>query len=1137
MFAKRAWLTGAFCIVLCSDIVRAGLLEPIRREDASPTSTLTTAARTTSTEDTISQESTTSSRATTTELADSASVASTSIKLTSSTSTTSAATSAPSALNGNVASNSSNIYSNSTIEAGELPIQPRITPGWGVAGAILLITGAIHALIGIKNTWLHTFFSTAFLTGLCTAVLIVYVMILPVSDGVQGAYVVACVCAGVILGGSATIFKELTESLGCLLGGFCLSMWLLTLREGGLLLDNSTGTIIFIIAFTLAGFALYFSHYTRPYALIGSISFSGATAAVLGIDCFSKAGYKEFWAYIWALNDNLFPLGATTYPLTKGIRVEIALIVIISIVGIISQVKLWKVLQEHQTKRATARAEAQRERDLEEANLGQQIEDQTARERRQWEAAYGGKADGSVLSSKDSGVADVNEKKGRYSHATDVIELAELPTPSPNFPESPMTPADEWDEINLTNEAKSRGELVIEDDNQNLGSPAPAAHGKTWVVGADGEANPASIVPQRNSQRFSTSVGPGLTPLPFRIPDAAEGDDDDRSSIATFNDDDDRSVTLHNRASRASLGQRLSVGSAHILRSLSRNSTGSGHSKKKASQLSPTSLSHDWTQSKEDLVSRPRAEEDTRSVAATVDQVSTNGDEDRSKTGQHGLGIEITAELNDKTSGAIGRSNEQPKSPTIRISEDGQAACEKSGPPQSPSVAQSTAPVPAVLTKDHLPTGLSRVASAYRTNEWAKHLSFADLPEPENLRPSPQPSLEEAIKDDEIAAPVKIEELQQTAQNATPAPAVTRSLSSASHSPPGSGPVTRSNSRNSTTNAKNLTVSAGSNTEANSKFGLVKAAAPPSVHATRGFQRRSTSQGQRNSDVFVPPIAEEQHGVRYAETQNLYDDPVSGGISPVNSEHSQSAVRLPVPGVVSYSSPQTLLGKRELLLRNKSSILGMPGPENKSFAPQTVASDAGSLRNYPSRSSFGGQDLDDMPLSQRKKLIRQSSILSAGSAADSRPNSHVGPSYGMSQTMAENSSFNSHQPQRRSTLPSQQAREAQLASFRDSVAKETRVPSSPVYNLTPASSHDLLPSQSGGGLHQTANMSTAEIQRSVEQSRAMLMNQRGQEAQRKEMERQQKERNDRMFEEKMRSSTYLMDAHRDAMRKMQSAAK
>lgn len=34
-----------------------------------------------------------------------------------------------------------------------LPISPKITPAMGGAGAILLITGVIYAVIGIKNKW------------------------------------------------------------------------------------------------------------------------------------------------------------------------------------------------------------------------------------------------------------------------------------------------------------------------------------------------------------------------------------------------------------------------------------------------------------------------------------------------------------------------------------------------------------------------------------------------------------------------------------------------------------------------------------------------------------------------------------------------------------------------------------------------------------------------------------------------------------------------------------------------------------------------------------------------------------------------------------------------------------------------
>lgn len=120
----------------------------------------------------------------------------------------------------------------------------------------------------------------------------------PVSDAVQGGFFVAALLTGIIFGALSLVFADITDGLGCLLGGFCLSMWFLTLKEGGLI-GSTTGRAIFIGGMSVAGFSLSFSHYTRNYGLIVCISFAGATITVLGIDCLSRAGLKEFWLYLW----------------------------------------------------------------------------------------------------------------------------------------------------------------------------------------------------------------------------------------------------------------------------------------------------------------------------------------------------------------------------------------------------------------------------------------------------------------------------------------------------------------------------------------------------------------------------------------------------------------------------------------------------------------------------------------------------------------------------------------------------------------------------------------------------------------------------------------------------------------------
>lgn len=68
----------------------------------------------------------------------------------------------------------------------ELPIPPAITPALSVAGAYLVISGALYTLIGIKTKWyiprwpftiapnnksrLHIFLSAAYLTSLAVTV-------------------------------------------------------------------------------------------------------------------------------------------------------------------------------------------------------------------------------------------------------------------------------------------------------------------------------------------------------------------------------------------------------------------------------------------------------------------------------------------------------------------------------------------------------------------------------------------------------------------------------------------------------------------------------------------------------------------------------------------------------------------------------------------------------------------------------------------------------------------------------------------------------------------------------------------------------------------------------------------------------
>jgi hypothetical protein len=1006
-----------------------------------------------------------------------------------------------------------------TIPAGHLPIEPKLTPGWGVAGTILLLTGVAYALVGIKNRMIHTFFSTAFAASLGVAVLIVYVMKPEVSDALQGGYVVAAVVSGCILGAASTFFREITEGLACALGGFCVSMWLLCLVPGGLL-GPVVSKAIFIACFTVGGFAFYFSHFTRDWALILTIAFSGATVTVLGIDCFSRAGLKEFWAYVWELNDDLFPLGANTYPVTKGIRVETAAIVIIFLFGIISQIKLWKIVREKREKKAEEAAEGERNLREEEEQAGRNIEEANARERRQWERIYG---DGDVSSSTASRTSNdgeaQNEKKNRHSqtdssktHTASVVEVIEM-TDMPSSGQPQKQPIVTL----MSSEQDEDGRVTVRVASDDTTQPTA----RTTNEGVDTDTNVQSlhIVGEQTDRRISTqssiakSTAPPIVPLPFTIPVADENDNDgafindNRSSVATFADEEDSGLhTPDHRHSFAKRFSRLSRGSMELLGNISNRS----------SRVLGDHQELEHGESTDELViprSRSRLRDDNGSIAATIDDESVSGDDRHSLPIQElPKNIEINAELSGKeVQGELGPDVSGAKDAAVLGANDAAEPKDLEQPEGRPvegvdktKSATSGSSLRASLTKDRLPRSLSRVALSYRTNEWAKHLSSAEAPALDDIQTPTSKNL--AVPTMETPAPVHVDELRKSSNEGTPAPAITRSNSQASNL---SHTASRLSVKQHVPAALALLTGEGQSRS-------------PGTTPTSGVMPRSSSGGLRMSSGGIGPIAEEQVGPR--TTPPIPEGEVMGAPT-LNLPVSPEGQRSSTPGVVSYSSPQTLIGQREMYLRNRSAgnLLASSSEVNLP-ARHRASSDAGSLSNYPMYAAAVGVDVDDLPLNQRKELMRQSSLNPSTSTPSLQRLS--GGSNGNVFNNPE-ALTNSHQPKRVSTLPNSVVREAALANFRQSVQHELRAGTPVISNSgreTPFTPQSLLGSRE------------VEVQRNVDMSRNILLSQKQAEAQRRETQQRQKEWADKAFDERMRNGD-LLDVHREAMRKLQKHAK
>lgn len=853
---------------------------------------------------------------------------------------------------------------------------------------MLILSGVVYTLVGIKNKTLHVSLSAAYIASLSVTVLIIYVMNLPVSNGSQGAYLVAIVLTGLIFGGASLIFTEMTEGLGCLLGGFCFSMWLLVLKPGGLVTEQSS-KCIFIAVFTFAGFSTSFSHYTRPYGLIGGVSFAGATVVMLGVDCFSRAGLKEFWAYVWELNDVLFPIGATTYPITRGMKVEIAAIIFVFLAGVISQMKLWKVIKERREQRALEHLNDQRSLEKEEENVGNAIEHAAAEDRDQWEAVYGNKEGtksfGPPTSIQDSGVGDMESKKSARSEVVslrksdETIEMAPMPS------DTSKTSAG----LVLDDKVQDSGAITVfttQDPTPRIldgnGSPIEAkseSHSslrnsvalnqkeeKSWVVGADGEARlerPSSL---GNSKRLST--GPDVVPLPFKIPENEVTSS--RSSVATFADDEDGA---NNKRSK-----HLSTGSIQM-RKPSRASTPSRQSPRN-SKISTAAEGV----STEDLVI-PRSVEDDRasSIAATADGFSDDEDlksirssadngpdttdsvlpdqsaipsvfesPKKSEKSAHGDANRRTsvAKVATISTERVLRDEDEPEQlpvavksrvpstepqmDTLPVKENSSEANKSDAAPSTTSTVESKM---VSITKERLPPQVSKVVMSYRTNEWAKHLSGAEPPELDELKLAEHSVENNAIA--ESAAPVNVEELQQTPEKVLPRP-VSRTISQTSN-------------RGIEGNLPSTTPPASKPTGAYTAFG-------------------PTLLGKRDSMIRSKTLHTTTHSI--------------------------------LPSTPELSQPLTHHGSR----------------------------DAGSLYQYPNTAAIVHDD-DDMPLSARRRELKRQAPL------------HPPPTH-LLQTQ-QNLIYDSHQPKRQTGAPHPALREQQLASWRAGVQQGLHANASPKTTL------------------------------------------------------------------------------------------
>ncbi|KAI7159246.1 hypothetical protein KC349_g4285 [Hortaea werneckii] len=871
----------------------------------------------------------------------------------------------------------------------KLPLKPKITPAIGISGVFLLVSGVALCLIGIKHRWLYVFLSTGLLASLGVTILILYVMNPPVSDAIQGAYMVAAVITGLIFGALALIFKEVTEGLGCLLGGFCLAMWLLVLSPGGLV-TSTNGLPIFIVAFCLAAFALSFSHYTRNYGLIFCTSFAGAQVAILGVDCFSRAGLKEFWIYIWDLNDGEFPINTNTYPITRAIKVEIACTFILFVFGVLSQLKIWKIVRERRAKKVAEKTrEDENRNELEEA-VGREIETNNERDRARWEAVYGDKVQTQVHvdSALGSSIGESDPK-----HSTSVrekeVEVAGL---SETF-------------SNRTSKQKEKPLVTVEHASEDRMSERSSTASRHHLPEGTTTSSPGS---QRSTMQLDVQdsealnphqASPGVTPLPFSIPGQesetirpSSGKGSEASKRASHSSEQSIGAPLTQRALRtvAELGSRVSAVDDDYASSVAATADDDTDldmsSPKRLSDATSPNPTGAATNNSESLTGVGKAPEPEfrYSLRRSFIEVPVEEDDEEAV-------VRPAAALDDPQPVDKGMVE-----PEVRTS----LPADRQTPEEQTAFDNSQATGLASLS-DHLPSELSKVAMTYRTNEWAKHITEADTPDADAPSRSSSPGIQ---VDYEEPAKVDVDALR---------PEPEKPFRSSSQRP--TPTLYRQSSQTTSTSETPVNATRSSSAMQLSRQNSSISAKSPSPNVTHGFRNSSTSlsalplheapgedvQTSVGSRSFSTPMKMTNvNNLMDVRNERMFRKPTSMSFNRVSST---SDLKVNDP-----SNIDTGRSSRLELPADTNNSPGAPGPE------------------------------EDMTLAERKAMMQQQQQQQSPRRDPSRASvrQDTWPKQGHSSMIANpNIIYDSHQPKRNNTVDSRR-QSHMLAQWRESLQQD-----------------------------------------------------------------------------------------------------
>ena len=747
---------------------------------------------------------------------------------------------------------------------------------------------------------------------------------------------------------------------------------------------------------------------------------------------------------------------------------------------------------------------------------GRRIEDDIKRERGSWEAAYGnGERGKSQHLESGNGTDEPSTRKGSLSvvGTSDVrgsdsegIELQEMDASS-NGPREAGRLI-----VHVVQDEDMPSNHSIVDQHlggSNGGSGEPSIHesdtGAAEPSGAEvplgNPAAPKSVVKKLTSN-------PKITHLPFKVPDPDSVSDDGLSSVAASA----ASEPMTDRWSK-----RLS-GSSSIARKLSRRSQRSFV----AASMSDEAL----------LV--PEYEDDrASSIAATMDGVSEKDDieEEARSVKDERPSLEILRKQDlmqgPPANADLAKDIEAPQGQStnpvtlcdshIEVAQYVQRSIDP--PPEtialpesdiaSTTGARSTVPETVILAgpeasaqtprisrlKNNLPEGASRVVTAYRTNEWAKHLDGADLPVIDELKIKKSRAPDSSPPTERVA-PLDVRALQQTPITAEPAPTLTINTNNS-----GDRSASSLQSKNSSHKQQDrqrrdsavylLTREKAVETLPSQTYlanGMERSSSQTSLNSThsRKEQHRPSLPKSRTSQPSIPSA----RGLRSTSSPML--------TSPLVESPIEEGVETSFPTRFAPSSTH-LMSQRDRMIRNR--------PSSTSLL-RTSWSNA-TLDQHPALRTL--DEDEDIPLSQRKTLLQKHrhSLPHLHRSSSGQLSAAVQPSYSHSRVSIPNNPQNlrsptpTPQPLSQRPSPTPAPRDSTVSAWRASL------------NAT----------------NTTAHYRDQEI----DARRASLMDEKRRESNSRQEQRDAQDRTQHVMDRGMRKSS-MMELHQQQMRKMQAQA-